>query len=283
MENFDLIDDYLRGQLVGPEKEAFEKQLQADPSLQSEVALQQQLIEGIKFARISQLKTMLSQVPVTGAMTAGAGMTAGQIAAGVITSAIVVTGILFYFQPWKTTEQVEIKTEQPAPEVVTPKEEPKAEVKTPEVAPEEHKAAAAAPKKKATPKAASKNETQTVRPNIQVVDPTNELTTSSTTEEKAKTDKNIGEVSDSRIEVENIDDNKQYSFHYQFNQGKLVLYGKFDKALYEIIEVNGSSHSVFLYYKDIYYLLDEKETAISPLTPIQDKQLIRKLKEYRKG
>lgn len=282
MENFDLIDDYLRGQLVGPEKEAFEKQLQADPSLKGELALQQQLIEGIKQARITQLKTMLSQVPVTGAMTTGAGLSAGQIAAGVIASAIVVTGTLFYFQPWKTTEQEEIKTEQPASEIVTPKEEPKAEAKTMEVAPEEHKAVLATPKKKATPKA-SKNETQTVRPNIQLVDPTAELTTSATTDEKAKTDKNIGEVSDSRIEVENIDDNKQYAFHYQFNQGKLVLYGKFDKALYEIIEVNGSSHAVFLYYKDIYYLLDEKETAISPLTPIQDKQLIKKLKEYRKG
>src|SRR5690242_17535096 len=106
MENFDLIDDYLRGQLEGQEKEAFEKQLQADPSLKSEVALQQHLIEGIKKARISQLKTMLSQVPVTGAMTSGAGLSTGQIAAGVITSAIMVTGALFYFQPWKETDKV---------------------------------------------------------------------------------------------------------------------------------------------------------------------------------
>jgi len=282
MENFDLIDDYLRGQLSGQEKEAFEKQLQADPSLQSEVALQQQLIEGIKQARISQLKTMLNQVPVTGAMTSGASLSVGQIAAGVIASAIVATGTLFYFQPWKTTDSAEVKTEQPAPEIITPKEEPKVEAKTPDVTTEEQKTIAVKPKKKETLKVA-KTEAQTVRPNIQVVDPTSELASSSTTEEKAKTDKNIGAVSDSRIEVENIDNNAQYSFHYQFNQGKLVLYGKFDKALYEIIEVNGSSHSVFLYYKDVYYLLDEKEASISPLTPIRDKQLIKRLKEYRKG
>src|SRR5690348_7043727 len=118
MENFDLIDDYLRGQLSGHEKEAFEKQLQADPSLQSEVDLQQQLIEGIKNARISELKTMLSQVPLTGAMTSGVGLSAGQIAAGVITSAVIATGTLFYFQPWKTTDNVEVKTEQPVTETV---------------------------------------------------------------------------------------------------------------------------------------------------------------------
>src|ERR1043165_7040062 len=102
MENLDLIDNYLRGQLSGQEKEAFEKQLQVDPSLQSEVTLQHQLLEGIRKARVSQLKTTLNQVPVTGAMTSGAGLSTMQIVAGVFTSAIVVTGTLFYFQPWKS-------------------------------------------------------------------------------------------------------------------------------------------------------------------------------------
>jgi hypothetical protein len=62
----------------------------------------------------------------------------------------------------------------------------------------------------------------------------------------------------------------------------LILYGKFDNGLYEIIEVNGSAHSMFLYYKDYFYLLDEKQIAITPLAPINDLQLIKKLKEYRK-
>src|SRR6185369_11440069 len=123
MENFELIDDYIRGRLEGQDKDAFEKQLQADPSLQGEVTLQQQLIEGIKKARISELKTMLSQVPVTGAMTAGAGLSAVQIAAGVITSAVVATSTLFYFQPWKSNDSPELKIEQPVVENPTPKTE----------------------------------------------------------------------------------------------------------------------------------------------------------------
>ena len=56
MENFELIEKYLAGQLHGPAKEAFELQLQTDASLQSDVTLQQQIIEGIKKARITELK-----------------------------------------------------------------------------------------------------------------------------------------------------------------------------------------------------------------------------------
>jgi hypothetical protein len=282
MENFDLIDDYVRGRLEGQEKEAFEKQLQADPSLQGEVTLQQQLIEGIKKARISELKTMLSQVPVTGAMTVGAGLSAGQIATGVIASAVVATSTLFYFKPWKSNDAPPVKIEQPAIEPVAPKTEP-TEVKAPETKTEESKTVAAEPKKKMVKKVVPST-TKEVRPNIQVIDPTDELsTTSSVDAAKAKDQKDIGAISTSQIEVETIDSNKEYSFHYQFNQGKLTLYGKFDKGLYEIIEVNGTTHSVFLFYKDNYFLLNEKETSITPLIPIRDGQLIKKLKDYRKG
>ena len=281
MENFELIDDYVRGRLEGQEKEAFEKQLQADPSLQSEVTLQQHLIEGIKRARISELKTMLNQVPVSGAVSAGAGLSAGQIAAGVITSAVVVTSTLFYFQPWKSNDSPQPKIEQPVVEsTTTPKTEP-AEVKAPEIKPEESKAVLPEPKKKVTKKVVTPS-TKNVRPDLQVIDPTDELTNNASVDAKAKTEKDLGAVSDSRIEVETIDSNKEYAFHYQFNQGKLTLYGKFDKGLYEIIEVNGTTHSVFLYYKDNYYLLNEKETSITPLSPIRDGALIKKLRDYRK-
>ncbi len=279
MENFELIDDYVRGRLEGQEKEAFEQQLQADPSLQGEVTLQQHLVEGIRKARISELKTMLNQVPITGAMQVGAGFSAGQIAAGVITSAVVVTSTLFYFQPWKSNSNSEVKIEKPVVENTTPA---KTEVTSPEVKTEENKTIVAEPKKKETKKAVTSS-TKKARPDIQVIDPTDELTSNPSGEVKAKTDKDLGAVSESRIEVETIDSNKEYSFHYQFNQGKLTLYGKFDKGLYEIIEVNGAAHSVFLYYKDNYYKLNEKETSITPLTPIRDGQLIKKLRDYRKG
>ncbi len=38
---------------------------------------------------------------------------------------------------------------------------------------------------------------------------------------------------------------------------------------------------MFLFHKDSYYLLDEKQLKITRLEPIKDTTLIRKLKEYR--
>jgi len=88
-------------------------------------------------------------------------------------------------------------------------------------------------------------------------------------------------VSVSHIAVETDTANKNYNFHYQFASGKLFLYGPFDKSVYEILEINSDNHSVFLFHRDNYYLLDEKQLKITHLEPIKDTALIRKLKEYR--
>jgi len=86
----------------------------------------------------------------------------------------------------------------------------------------------------------------------------------------------------SKLDVVTQPADKKYSFHYQFTQGKLHLFGPFDRNLYEILEINGDSHAVFLFYKENYYLLDEAQTAVMPLTPIRDGKLLQMLREYRK-
>ena len=62
----------------------------------------------------------------------------------------------------------------------------------------------------------------------------------------------------------------------------MVLYGSFDRSLYEIIELNGGKHSVYLYYQSNYYLLAEQATVITPLEVITDKATVTKLETYRK-
>ncbi len=252
--------------LRGPEKEAFEQQLQTDTSLQTDVAMQKQIIQGIRQARAIELKTLLNQIPVGGLMQSGA-FTA-QIAAGVIAASVVITGTLLYFKPWqKETVAPVIPKEIPAAEkeknidtaVVDLKEE-----KTSPPISETNKETV----RKPSPVKAQK----AIQPKIEVVDPTDELS-SETTREKGKTDKAQPTVIASRIAVETITTNSEYTFHYQFNQGKLILYGAFDKGLYEILEVNGDRHSVFLYYKENYYLLNERQTLITPLTSIRDPQV----------
>src|SRR5258705_5492104 len=97
MENLELIEKYVTGKLHGPEKDAFESQLQTDPSLQSDLALQKQIIDGIKSARITALKTMLNQVPVTGVMQSG--ISAVKVITAAVTAGVIFTGPLLYFKP----------------------------------------------------------------------------------------------------------------------------------------------------------------------------------------
>jgi len=274
MENFELIEKYIGGRLGDSEKQAFEKQLQADPSLQNDVALQKQIIEGIKKARITEIKAMLNQVPVGGAMPSG--VLGGKIIIGIVTVGAVVTSSLLYFNPWEKpsspvinteTPMIENKTEKPVNSVETTIK-PKEDKITPALVEPPSKKEVVIPKSKA------------VQPKIDVVDPTEELT--KTTDDKKNPVENKGmNVEPSHILTEIDNSNSKYSFHYQFTQGKLILYGNFDKGLYEILEVHGDAHAVFLYYKGDYYALREKQSSIIPLTQIKDTQLIKKLKEYR--
>jgi len=86
----------------------------------------------------------------------------------------------------------------------------------------------------------------------------------------------------SSVEVEVESSHKKYNFHYIFKGGKLVLYGSFENNLYEILEfIAENKRTVFLYYKTSYYLLDEQVESPTPLVPIRDAKLIKKLKEQR--
>ncbi|MBS1508611.1 MAG: hypothetical protein JSS79_18390 [Bacteroidetes bacterium] len=279
MENFELIEKYASGRLEGMEKEAFEQQLKADAALRKEVELQQQIIQGVKQARILQLKSMLSQVPVGGSVIQS-GITAGNIITGAVAVTALVTVSLIYFKPWE---------EQPAPatiakEITAPIDEKVAEVK-PEVNSSKEKTEAITPTPEPTKEPAKITKTTPIeksnpgKPKIEVLDPSEDLTQSQS--DGKSTVANQSAVMTSHIAVETESSNEKYSFHYQFNKGKLVLYGSFDKGLYEILEVHGENHSLFLYYKESYYLLNEKAMNITPLTAIKDQQLIKLLKEYR--
>ena len=75
---------------------------------------------------------------------------------------------------------------------------------------------------------------------------------------------------------------KRYNFHYQFRDNKLFLYGSFEKNFYEIMEFfSNNKRTMFLYYKDNYYLLSDADQKVKPLSPINDAALLKKLRDYR--
>lgn len=277
MKNFELIDDFLTNRLGSQEKVSFEQQMNSDPALKADVELQKQIIESVKKARVAELKAMLNNVPISGGYTSG--ITAAKFAAVVGTAALVGTALYFYLKPEELEKKsvisitkneitTPVQQDESAP-VIENKEigkqtpiKPEVEVKKQEV-------------KKEVVKPSSTNQ-----PKIEVADPSDEFAENSSTDIVELPNKNSG-VTNSHIEVEMDSANKKYSFHYQFVQGKLWLYGAFDKGLYEILEINGDKKSVFLFYKDNYYMLDEKQRKITSLEPIRDGLLLKKLRDYR--
>jgi len=279
MSNFEHIDDYLTNRLNPQEKASFEKQLEMDAALRADVEFQKLTIEAIKHARMVELKTMLNNVPVGGGLSNG--LTAAKIAGGVISAALIGTIAYFYLQgdsQLPEPQPAEVKTEEsinPINPVVAPIDSAANSVAV--VEPSKSNTIPAPSQKKNTK---AKDQPATA-PKIEVLDLSNELTSDDNKNEKALIENRKPEVEASRIEVNTDSSNKKYSFHYQFNNGKLLLYGTFDKGLYEILEINGSTHNVFLFYQANYYLLEEKDNTTSPLVPVKDPVLLKKLKEYQ--
>lgn len=293
MSNFELIDNYLTNRLADSERVAFEQQVIADPALKADVEIQKNILQGIRKARAAELKAMLNNVTVGSPVSSV--FTTMRMAAGIVGAGILITSLYYYFQPEdlkitpnistsiqdsvqehdsvdsteklnssddSTKENTQLNVIEPEEKVIKPnlpatnvfvKEEKKAIIKTSEVK----------------------------QPKIEVVDPTNEMSSESKAEESVKRGDSKSVITTSSVQVEIDSSSKKYNFHYQFKSNKLQLFGSFDKSLYEILEITGESHAVFMFYRENYYLLDEKQNQITKLSVIKDSDLLKKLKEYR--
>jgi hypothetical protein len=277
MENFELIENYLTNKLSDADRAAFENLIATDPTLKADVEIQGQILDGIKKARMLELKSMLNNVPVGGI---SAGFTAGKIATAFIGAVVVGTSLYLFIKP-----SAEKQNPAKAPDSLGVTEQREAKVdKTSPVDQPVASGNTAVPEPTAKKPVAVKKKESAIRatqkPKIDILDPSDELVdNASSTVPSGENQKS--NITISRIAVESNATDKNYHFHYQFNQAKLILYGAFDKSLYEILEIHGDNPTVFLYYKDNYYLLNEKDTKVTPLEPIRDPMLIKKLKEYK--
>lgn len=239
--------------------------------MKEEVQFQQRIIQGVRQARAAELKTMLSNVPVNGGT-----WSTGKISAAAVTVGIIATSLYLYM----TDEPAALPPVQTTQEIVQPSQTPNETPSTPEALNNEKPENAAQPDKANSQASSSKKpSTPVVKPDIQVADPSVEFTETERVTEHNTTGRS--EISPSKIEVVTGTTDKKHNFHYQFADNKLLLYGPFDNSLYEILEIHGEGHAVFLFYKENYYLLDEHQAAVTRLEPIRDSQLLKKLKEYR--
>lgn len=281
-KDFELLDDYLANRLNTDEAVAFEKQVQADPQLMQELNIQKGLIEGLKTARVAELKAMLNNIPVS--PVNGGSSALLKTGTWVVVAGLIATGLYFFFSQEEKEASSKVIAEQPtvvpqvneADPVAT--EQPQSD--EPQV--EEQPAAVLEESEK------KKEKTTTVQPAtkpkpVEAYDPSAEESTEAVKKYEHEQLEIISKAFvTSSIEVETDSMHKKYNFHYVFREGKLILYGAFEKHLYEILEFIGDEkRTVVLFYQTNYYLLDINKTTPTKLTPIHDAKLLKKLKEHR--
>lgn len=309
-KDFESLDEYLRNKLDAADKTAFEQKLQGDADLQREYRLQQKIAEGLRKARTAELKNMLNNIPVSS-------VHGSEISIGVKTlisltvAGLVATGIYLYLDKEETevpAQQI-TQTETPAevPAETQPEQAPtnEAEAEATTTAPASSSSATETPQpdqpkqqpavtnqqpattKESTsvtkPVIAPKQMDSVSKPEIHVFEPGEETESTKAVDDKTATE-STPKANKTTLTVKTDANNKKYNFHYQFKNGELYLFGPFDKKLIEIMEFfSDNKHTVFLFHENKYYLLNEANEKVKPLTAITDQTLIKKLKEHRSG
>ena len=277
--DFELLDDYLRNKLSDADRSMFEGRMQADPELQREFKLQQGIVESLRKARVAELKAMLSDIP-----TSAIPNTTSTLAkwSGLAISLLVGVGLYFYMKP---EPPVEVPAETESVNVISGHDQAPSDVTSAQPSSDQDEPSRDnISSKENTP--ARKNQPLQGAPmekkpsEIDVFDPTSESIEESEAPEVVTSETSTTSPKRSDITSEIVTDHKTYKFHYQFRDDRLVLYGSFDNNLYSIMEfISENKRTVFLEYKNNFYLLNQAGEKIKPLSPVNDPALIQKLRE----
>jgi len=283
-KELEVLDSYLANRLNTKEKADFEQKLVADQSLRSEFEFQQRLIEGLKKARAAELKSMLNNVPLS-AIETNETTWITKIITGCVMVGLLGTGLYFFLdkdeeEKPNTSAKKENKIASPNETIAnTPPVDQKLTPVPEETQPlKTEKKTSLRTLKKNIDSSKTIESKVTEKRKIEIFDPTHEM--------EGEVEQNSSEIesgdnaAESSIAVETDNTNKKYTFNYQFKDGKLFLYGSFEKDPYEILEFfDENKRTMFLFYKDNYYLLDEESQKVKLLTPITDPVLLKKLRE----
>lgn len=282
-----LMDDYFRNRLTNEERAIFEQRLQEDADLRQAYNLQHEIINGIRRARKAELKALLNSIPVPPVENTKLSPGAKWTGLGIV-AALVGAGVLFYFQGEeqdpvspRSPQATELPSETTAP--ILPKPSPvREEQRAPQEQADHQQEKESGRERPANTAPVTKQEAPPTR-KMDVFDPTGEMEQQPTENVVAppasaspSPDKHTPTITTEII------DSKKYSFHYQFKGDRLLLYGTFEQNLYEILEFfTDNKRTVFLFYKDNFYLLNDESEKIKPLQAVTDPALLQKLQQHR--
>lgn len=286
--DLELLDEYLRNRLSEKDKTAFEKAMESDPALKKEFVVQKRIVEGIRKSRTVELKKMLNDIPLTSIPQQGPTLLA-QLGAAVLVAGLVGTGIYIYVKDEgkEPASALILRDSTPATEQTIPSapdataDSPSSEEPIPVLPQGDINGKVKIETDETAQPVPEKPKVEDVNPATRdVFDPSEDVKEAEEiVDESKKTNRSLAPS----IAV-TTEPNSKYSWHYQFRDDKLYLYGVFEKNLYEIMEFfSDDKRTMFLYYKDNFYLLNEEDNKVKPLNAIGDKALLKKLRDYRAG
>ena len=282
------IDSYLRQEMTDLERAGFERRMHENPELHEEVKRQDAYISAIRQERIIELKSGLQAVQISlwsatamefariAAISAGIGLASlggyyyfSQQKAGVKDKAELVKETPF-IQKEKQDNSV-ANFQQPADNSAEP-----AEIKTNT---ETKPAVSAGPaKQKSATDLPASPEREIEEPVFKSVQPSTPQDIN--LPEDGISHKTAPESMQPEVVIKR--DNRE-KFHYQFMDGKLVLYADFNEKLYEVLELNQhGKKQLYLSYDGKFYSLNPEVNEITPLSQVKDRNLLQILAIYQK-
>jgi hypothetical protein len=285
LKQTELIEAYLRGELSGPDKAAFETQLSQDPLFQSEIELQGDIVNSLKAYRKSQLKARLNSIDVTSSTLISVGALK-LITSLVVTAFLGFTGYYFYNHTPVENQSPRMETSITVnPEKTEGVQKTDKKEITPSVAVVEEKevAAKARPVSKNISSKKAQAKEKVITPNV--IDSFAEHTGISKEGDLdiSEESKSIASEGISEIEISH-EEKTATDLKYKYLNKKLYLYGNFGSVAYELLELNSNfGKKLFLFHNNKYYQLEENQTTISPLRPLSDSLVIQELDTLRQN
>jgi len=296
LQTNELIDDYLLGRLSPPDAEAFEQQVKANPELANELAIQNDIINGISNTRRVALKARLNNLEIPKGNWFTNNATWLSVSAGVI----VLTILAFLYQNNTSTTVQTAETPQ-IPQKEQNQTAKEGATKTNPSLPQETLASSSpaqeAPTKKgnvtkpAFKKEVRNKEVSSNEANSDLSDPAvtkfeDETVLASKKgsgeEKEVEATKPVAKTAQT-LNAETITNSNQYTYHYKRNETRLTLYGNFSEKAYEVLEISGKSGTnYFMFHNGNYFSLASTDGEIRSLTPLTDEATIKKLANLRK-
>ncbi len=285
----ELIDQYHSGNMTPEQIVDFEKQLESNPELKAESNFQSDIINGLREVRKSELKTRLNAIDMNpGWMEFVQQSTLVKSFGGVALATLIGSGVYLYAEKQEFTNDNQIAIEISAPQ----QEELEFNYDYIEVANTDESnnventllsQEMKADKSEAEISSAAKEETSTVpapkllTPDFNAPDPN--LIEEDGNFEAADLDVLPSVTTSAKKEIDVSTENvKNVNIKYKYYDGKLFLSGDFDKAPYEILEINSArGRRIYIQYLDKYYQVNTTD-KLSDLPEVTDQKLIQELK-----